>query len=80
MAPEVILGFKYTSKVDTWSLGVMTFIMICGQPPFSGLTFETLFSKIVFFLLELHWFFIHGRYLSTHQDTFRQLNDDIYTF
>ena len=53
MAPEVILGFKYTSKVDTWSLGVMTFIMICGYPPFSGPSFQNLFTKIVFEAVEL---------------------------
>lgn len=39
MAPEVLESgqdVSYTSKCDIWSLGVMTYIMISGKPPFWG--------------------------------------------
>jgi len=36
MAPEIIMGFEYTSKVDTWSIGILLFILLTGQPPFKG--------------------------------------------
>ena len=36
MAPEVIQGQNYGSKCDIWSVGVMTYSMLCGVLPFVG--------------------------------------------
>jgi len=36
MAPELIEGKKYTEKVDIWSIGVMTFMLLSGIMPFNG--------------------------------------------
>jgi len=36
MAPEILLGQKYTKEVDVWSLGVMAFTMLSGGQPFDG--------------------------------------------
>ena len=36
MAPEVIKGQKYNSKVDVWSLGTVFYELVTGFSPFTG--------------------------------------------
>ena len=46
MAPEVIRG-DYDLKCDLWSIGVITFKLLCGRHPFQGQTEEELFQAIL---------------------------------
>ena len=36
MAPEIIKGQKYNEKVDIWSIGVITYMLLSGRNPFPG--------------------------------------------
>lgn len=45
IAPEV-LQCQYDEKCDVWSCGVITFIMLCGYPPFNGQADEQIIKKI----------------------------------
>lgn len=38
MAPEIIKKVPYNEKVDIWSLGIMTYILLSGKPPYTGKT------------------------------------------
>jgi serine/threonine protein kinase len=47
MAPEIIENKKpYNEKVDIWSLGVVTYILLSGRPPFKGPGRDEIFKSI----------------------------------
>jgi calcium-dependent protein kinase len=46
VSPEVLEG-KYDKSCDIWSVGVITYIMLCGYPPFNGTSEQQLFRKIL---------------------------------
>lgn len=45
IAPEV-LNKNYNSKCDIWSVGVITFILLSGQPPFNGESDKDIMKKV----------------------------------
>lgn len=45
IAPEV-LKEKYTSKCDIWSIGVITFILLSSNPPFTGDNDDAIMKKV----------------------------------
>jgi len=47
VAPEVLRGTGYTNAVDIWSIGVVTYVMLCGSPPFYGADDKEVFIKIL---------------------------------
>lgn len=48
VAPEILKKRKYHKQVDVWSLGVITYILLCGFPPFvdDGNNLKSLYKQI----------------------------------
>ena len=46
VAPEILKNAKYGKPVDMWSIGVITFILLGGYPPFHDDNQKILFKKI----------------------------------
>ena len=46
MAPELCEEEKYNDKVDIWSIGVITFVLLQGKPPFFDRNKDKIFHKI----------------------------------
>ncbi|XP_015419219.1 PREDICTED: serine/threonine-protein kinase 33 isoform X2 [Myotis davidii] len=46
MAPEVINDHDYSQQCDIWSIGVIMYSLLCGEPPFSASSEEKLFELI----------------------------------
>lgn len=47
VAPEILKKKGYSKEVDLWSLGVITYILLCGYPPFFDKSNAELFKKIM---------------------------------
>lgn len=46
MAPEVISAHDYSQQCDIWSIGVIMYLLLCGEPPFVASSEEKLFELI----------------------------------
>jgi len=72
-APEVLTGeSSYEKSVDLWSVGVITYVLLCGFPPFFAKTQPALFEKIIkadYSFPEPEWSFIS----ETAKDFIRKL-------
>ena len=42
-----MLDKRYDEKCDVWSIGVITFIILCGSPPFNGTNEDQIKEKIM---------------------------------
>ena len=45
VAPEVLRS-KYNNKCDVWSIGVILFILLCGDAPFNGGKDEDILKQV----------------------------------
>ena len=51
VAPEVLSG-NYDEKCDVWSIGILTYCLLAGSPPFYSTNKEEVFKKIKFQVLK----------------------------
>jgi len=47
VAPEILVNSGYDEKADMWSVGVIIYILLCGQLPFTGKKHLDLFRAII---------------------------------
>jgi len=47
VAPEVLQAEGYGEEVDMWSIGVITYILLCGFPPFYSESVPEVFEQIM---------------------------------
>lgn len=46
ISPEVLKG-HYNAKCDIWSMGVIMYILLCGEPPFNADSDDKIMQKIM---------------------------------
>jgi len=54
IAPEILEQKSYGQKVDVWSIGVISYILLCGYPPFHDPNVTNLFGQILKGEFEFH--------------------------
>ncbi|KAG2223896.1 hypothetical protein INT45_009348 [Circinella minor] len=48
LPPEIVEGRSHNEKVDLWSLGILLYEMLCGNPPFEEEdSYETTYRRII---------------------------------
>lgn len=47
VAPEILRGRFYGTKVDMWSIGIILYVLLCGYLPFTGSKPEIMYRRVV---------------------------------
>jgi len=47
MAPEVLNGQMYSEKIDVWSVGIITHVLLTGEKPFGGDTISQITQSVI---------------------------------
>jgi len=68
IAPEVLKEQGYGLACDIWAIGVITYILLCGKPPFNGRENITILHKIA-----------HGRF-TFHHPVWKRVSDEAKDF
>ena len=68
IAPEVLRRRGYDRSCDLWSIGVVTYILLCGYPPFNGATDRRTYESI-----------LRGKY-AFHPEDWRNVSVDAMDF
>ncbi|KAH3756511.1 myosin light chain kinase [Pelomyxa schiedti] len=68
VAPEILEAVGYGKPVDMWSVGVITYILLCGYPPFFGDSVPIVFEEI-----------LHGHY-EYHEEYWSGISDEAKNF
>lgn len=45
-SPEIVKGHSYNESVDVWGIGVILFLLLTGEYPFTGSTKDRIFERI----------------------------------